>query len=59
MESSERNLLGTKRAVGAWRKAALVLHLEGGLMFQQVEKQEVDSWGWEKEVLTQGHGLTT
>ena len=28
-------------------------------MFQQVEKQEVDSWGWEKDVLTQGHGLIT
>lgn len=40
----------------AWRKAAYTL---GGIMFQKVEKQEVDSWGLGGEVLTQSHGLIT
>lgn len=41
---------------GFWRAPALVLHLEGGIMFQQVGKQEGGSRGRRRRV-TQGRGL--
>lgn len=44
---------------GFQREAALALHLEGGVIFQQVEQQEVGSWGRKRRVLTPGHDLMT
>lgn len=42
---------------GFRRVAALVLHLEGGIIFQQVEKQEVGSWGRRRRVIAWGYGF--